>query len=83
MPKKHYVAMAGLHGYMPNYSATHDTKGSAAADLASIHSLSGRAEKRLRRDMYLELDLAEFGNEYCEIAECECGDIGTHSDLDY
>ena len=81
MPK-HYIAMAGLCGYLPNYtSGPHQYKGQAAGDLASLHDMSERAYKRLRRDMYIELDLAKQGNEYCEIVECECDDPDCHAEL--
>lgn len=79
--KTHYVGMAGLRGYMPNYVTVGETRGSVAEDLGFIHELSGRAIKRLRRDWWLDLDLYEYGNEYCEIVVCDCGkDISAHDD---
>lgn len=79
MPK-HYVAMAGLHGYMPNCCTSCETKGQAAEYLGQIHELSANKIRLLRRDMYLELDLATHGNEYCEIQECDCADADCHND---
>lgn len=80
-PKAHWVGMAGLHGYMPNYITVGRTRGQCAEDLGQIHELSGRKIKQMRRDNYLELDLYTHGNEYCEIVECDCGkDISSHDD---
>lgn len=80
-PKAHWVGMAGLHGYMPNYTTVGETRGDVAEDLGFIHELSGRKIKQMRRDNYLELDLYTHGNEYCEIVVCDCGqDISSHDD---
>ena len=48
-----YIAMAGLHGYLPNYSEAYDTY-----DMET-----------LRNTGYLELELHIHGNEYCEITK--------------
>lgn len=77
---KHYIGMAGLHGYMPSCCDVYQTKGDAAESLGWIHDLSGRKIKQLRRDMYLELNMEEHGNEYCEISECDCSEPWIHSD---
>lgn len=80
-PKDHWIGMAGLHGYMPSYYTVGATRGQCADDLGSLHELSGRKIKQMRRDNYLELDLYEHGNEYCEIVMCDCGkDISAHDD---
>lgn len=74
IPRKHYIGLAGLHGYMPNYNTcAYDTRGQCADDLGSLHELSGRQIKQMRRDQYFELDLHIHGNEYCEINVCDCG----------
>lgn len=77
---KHYIAMAGLHGYMPMVSEVTATRGQAAELLGGIHELSKNKIKQLRRDYYLELDLSIHGNEYCEIIECDCNEEEMHSD---
>lgn len=70
---KHFVGMAGLHGYLPSYLTVGETRTSVAEDLAQIHELSDYKMRQLRKDWYLELDLNKDGNEYCEISECDCG----------
>lgn len=80
MTKKHFIAMAGLYGYLPNYSACHETKTAAAEDLASMHDMSERAMFRLRHEMYIDLDLQRDGNEYCEIVVCQCDDADCHQE---
>lgn len=80
-PRKHYIGLAGLHGYMPNYHTVGETRGSVADDLGSLHELSQRQIKMMRSDQYFELDLHIHGNEYCEITECDCGGaIESHAD---
>jgi len=64
-----FIAMAGLHGYLPNYTAEHDTYDSAVEDLTIIHELTQEHQDQLRKDSMLELDLAIHGNAYCEIVE--------------
>jgi hypothetical protein len=80
MAKKHFIGMAGLHGCLPQTCDVYATKGDAAQSLGDIHELSKNKIRLLRRAMYLELDLSKHGNEYCEIAECECDDPAVHSD---
>ena len=68
----HYIAMAGLHGYMPQYCASCETYADAVETLAEVHDLGRR-----RR---LELNLRRDGNEYCEITECDCDNPDVHND---
>ena len=77
---KHYVAMAGLHGCIPNSCQSYDTRQDAIEDLANLHELGKNRKSILRRDNYLELNLGRDGNEYCEIIECECDNPGVHND---
>jgi hypothetical protein len=65
---------------MPLYCEVYETKQAAAESLADIHDLSGYKTRQLKRDMYLELDLHTHGNEYCEIAECNCDTPCEHSE---
>lgn len=81
--KKHYIAMAGLHGCMPNYCASFETKRAAIESLIELHDLArfGRVYRELRSSVgYAELDLAKDGNEYAEIVVCECDDPEQHND---
>lgn len=78
--KTHYIGMAGLHGYCPQTCDVYESAKAAAEGLASIHELGKARAARLRRDMYLELNLGRDGNEYCEIMECNCDNPEDHSD---
>jgi len=64
-----FVAMAGLHGYLPNYAQEHDSHESAVDDLAMLHELTQEQIEELRKDSILELNLEIHGNAYCEIVE--------------
>lgn len=79
-PRVHYIGMAGLCCYMPNYTTVGDTRGAVADDLGRLHDLSQRRVNLLRRDMYCDLDLRKEGNEYCEIVRCECETPGDHTE---
>jgi len=68
----HYLALAGLHGCMCQYS-------SAVDDLAQLHDLGRDRKRKLKRTGYLELNLHRDGNEYCEITECDCDDPEVHN----
>lgn len=80
---KHYIAMAGLHGCLPNYVASHDDRDSALFDLISMHELN--ADAGLVRDLketgIVELDVQEHGNEYAEVIECDCNHPEQHDDV--
>jgi hypothetical protein len=76
--KRHFVGMAGMHGCLPNYLTWNTSYNLVADDLASVHELSSRLRRELRRDAYLELNLHKFGNEYCEIVECSCNNPQEH-----
>ena len=78
--KPHYIAMAGLHGCMSNYSAAHDDYNSAVDDLVALHELGRNRAAQLRRDAYLELSLHRDGNEYAEVTECDCASPDDHSE---
>lgn len=77
---KHFIATAGLHGYMPNVCEVYDSIRDAAESMASIHDLGKNRTARLRKDCYLELDLHRDGNEYIEISVCNCGNPEIHND---
>ena len=75
----HYVAMAGLHGCIPQHCEVYKTYNEAVDDLASLHDLGRRRRRSLRRNGYLKLDVCRDGNEYCEIRECDCQEPQAHS----
>ena len=76
----HYIAMAGLHGCIPNTCWAHDCVEDAVEDLAQLHELGRNRRRELKRNLYLELNLHRDGNEYCEIVECDCDDPTVHND---
>lgn len=65
----HYHAIAGLHGYLPNYSEPCESYDQAVDSLAFLHELGRDRTRRLRRDGTLELDLRRDGNEDAEVSE--------------
>jgi len=77
---RHYIGMAGLHGCMPSCCGTYDSVKDAAEGLGDIHELGKNRRQALRRDLYLELNHARDGNEYCEIIECSCDDPEAHDE---
>jgi len=94
--KKHFIAMAGICGCLPNFCESYETKKGAVETLASIHELSKRATRELSRDCYLSLDIHKRrtyfinhkrrtyfinGNGYAEIQECDCDSPEDHNDI--
>lgn len=69
---KHYIAMNGSHGCLPDNADVYDTVDDAVVGLDSIFEFSKAQRKELRRDYYLELKGPEDGADYCEIVECDC-----------
>lgn len=86
MGSKHYIGLGGDHGYMPDYSTgACDTLKAAVDALCALYGLGERRERRLRRDLTLELGwdivtAAPFGAEYCEIQKCSCDTPEVHGD---
>lgn len=78
-PNKHYIVMAGMHGCIPNYCGSCETYAIAVDDLADMHELGRTRKAKLRKEGYLELNLARDGNEYCEITECDCDHPYSHN----
>ena len=66
-----FIAMAGLHGCMPNYTGEYASYELAIDDLAQLHELETVDIDTLRQHGYLELNLEKHGNAYCEITEEE------------
>lgn len=65
-----WIAMAGLHGCMPNVCERFDRKADAVAFLSDLHDLRWYrtgAIKELRETGFATLDLREFGNEYISV----------------
>ena len=76
----HFIIMAGLHGYLPNYCDVCDDHKTAVQSLAQVHEIGKNRTRKLSHDNYLELNLERDGNEYAEIQECDCDTPWVHSD---
>jgi len=83
MPR-HYIAIAGPYGCLPNHCQGHRSRGEAILSLIDLHDLPERGTKsiQLKVDGYTDLDLATQGNEYAEVTECTCDEPWVHSDTD-
>lgn len=77
---KHWIGMAGLHGYLPLTCASYDSYNGAVDDLAKLHELGKNRTKELRQNAYIELNLRRDGNEYIEITEFDCKESEVHND---
>lgn len=80
MKKTHYIAMAGLKGYLPNYCQAHNTRKEAVDDLCEMHELTLPRIKELRKYGYVDLNIHKHGNEYAEVTECSCDNPEQHND---
>jgi hypothetical protein len=88
MARKHYVAMGGSRGCLPDYCEVHTTLSDAVEDLARTYVTASK--KALRQNRYCDLSRSlrhpVFGGasgdaaEYCEIQECSCDNPLIHSD---
>lgn len=79
-PQKHYIAMAGLHGCLPQFCTSCETYQDAVETLADLHEIGRTRKATLKRTGYLELNIGRDGNEYCEITTCTCSDPSVHDD---
>jgi|OpeIllAssembly_1097287.scaffolds.fasta_scaffold800759_2 hypothetical protein len=77
---KHWIAMAGIHGCLPNYSSCCDTYEDAVATLTALHDLGRDRRRELAERGTLELKMQRDGNEYCEIVSCECATPEDHDE---
>ena len=82
MAKIHYIAMAGLRGYLPNYCEVYPSVEDAIASLLFLHEIQpGRTEEEdLVQSGFAGLDLQEHGNEYMEVLPCFCDSPQDHSE---
>lgn len=80
MARIHFIAMAGLHGCMPNYCEVFGDYRGAVDSLVELHELGKRRARELRKDGCIELNLNRDGNEYAEVSDCDCASPGDHSD---
>jgi len=80
--KTHFIAMAGLRGYLPNYCEVFPSGQAALESLIDLHELETDWNRRaeLTSDWFVDLDIHEHGNEYAEIVECNCPNPQEHSE---
>jgi hypothetical protein len=76
---RHYIAMSGSHGCLPDHCQSFGCKRDAVNDLVELFGLGQWATRRLRQDGYVALSPGA-GAEYCEIQECDCHSPETHND---
>jgi hypothetical protein len=85
---KHYIAMSGMHGCLPDHCEVFETREDAVSDLVFLFDLGRTRTARLRKESYLKLTPSaverrqdvDFGADYCEITECDCDNPSIHSD---
>ncbi|MBD3261582.1 MAG: hypothetical protein GF334_07870 [Candidatus Altiarchaeales archaeon] len=77
---KHYIAMVGLYGCLPNSCDVYKTKKDAIESIIFIQGTKRGYIGNLRKHGYTDMDLNEFGNEYAEIIECDCDEPHIHQD---
>jgi hypothetical protein len=70
MARKHYHAINGDHGYMPDNVETFTSYRAACDSLISLFEIARtRKAGELRRTGSVELG-PDYGAEYCEVVEC-------------
>lgn len=80
VPKTHYIALGGLHGCLPSHCEVYDSEQDAVSAMVDMYELGKKRSRVLARDLSLELNSKRDGNEYVEIAECDCGTPEVHND---
>ena len=77
--ERHYIAMGGEIGCLPDNCYSYDRLQQAVDSLADLYELSKRQIGELKSYgiTYLRPDQ---GGAYCEITECECDDPDQHND---
>lgn len=80
--KSHFIAMAGMRGYMPNWIDVYPSKESAIDSILWLHEIEDSTEHKQELIEYgiTDLDIHEHGNEYAEVIECNCPDPQEHSE---
>lgn len=86
--RKHYIAMSGDHGCLPDHCQVYSTKRVAIADLANLFGDMRGVQSDLRKYNYCELSDKQSwegergcaGAEYAEVEICTCADPGQHDE---
>jgi len=77
---KHYIAMYGFSGCLPESCEAYPTKKQAEESLVFMLDLppNGRVAKELRQCGLAYLNAHKHDLTYCEVTECDCADPGCH-----
>lgn len=88
MSTKHFIAMSGMHGYLPDFCRSADSPTAAAGILVQVIGVGSGIQRRLARERYYEFrehpltrQAPPPGVEYAEIQECNCNTPEIHDDL--
>ncbi len=81
MTNKHYIAMSGSHGCLPDSVTTFSKRIDAVNHLIDLFELpvNGNKADDLRHSGYVELG-KNYGAEYAQILECNCEHPEIHGD---
>ena len=77
---KHWIAMSGSVGCLPDHCEVYQEVEGAVEDLVSLFDLNKKQEEALRNRHFLNLRGAEDGADYASISGCECADPGIHTE---
>lgn len=76
---KHFIAMNGSHGCLPDSCNVYLSERAAVDYLISLLGLSKRQKRELLSCGITECR-QDQGAEYCEVTECECSSPHEHQD---
>jgi hypothetical protein len=82
MAKRHWIAMSGDHGCLPDFCCACSTRDAAIETLADVFDDVRGVRAGLLRYLSHELPHGS-GAEYCEIVACDCDDPAQHCDDGY
>lgn len=77
---KHYIAMSGDHGCLPDHCEVYAKQSAARADIVDLFELGSTRAARFRGDNYIELT-PDDGAQYAEVVDCTCPSPWEHSEM--
>ena len=78
--RKHYIAMSGDHGCIPDFCSVYTTFDAAVESLTDMFGLGRTRRANLKNNRSLELNNSRDGAEYCEITACTCATPWIHDE---
>ena len=75
--KTHWISGSGEHGCLYDHMSVSANHHDAVEDLAILFELGNHKRRELSKLYYLELG-PSYGAAYCEIIECNCGNLQDH-----